>query len=158
MSLLEICRWIQYSAPLVEMRASPWLFPAIATVHLFGLAVIGGAVLLVDLRLLGLGLRGQPAADVVRDAERWLVRGLYIAIPTGILLFMCFATKYYYLAFFWVKLAALILVIAFTFSVRRRVAMETESDANRARHRLVAVVSLSLWTTVALGGRYIGFP
>ena len=140
------------------MRASPWLFPAIATVHLFGLAVIGGAVLLVDLRLLGLGLRGQPAASVVRDAEQWLVRGLFVAIPTGILLFMCFATKYYYLAFFWVKLAALFIVLVFTFSIRRRVALAPDGTISPAQNRLVALVSLSLWTTVALGGRYIGFP
>jgi hypothetical protein len=157
-SLLEFCRWIQYSAPLVEMRASPWIFPAIATVHLFGLAIIGGAVLLVDLRLLGFGLRGQPALHVVRDAERWLVRGLFIAIPTGILLFMCFATKYYYLAFFWVKLAALVLVLVFTFSIRRRVALAADGSVSPAHSRIVALVSLSLWTTVALGGRYIGFP
>lgn len=158
MSLLELCRWIQYSAPLVEMRSSPWLFPAIATVHLFGLAMIGGAVLLVDLRLLGFGLRGQPAIDIVRDAERWLIHGLWIALPTGVLLFMCFATKYYYLTFFWVKLAALVLVLLFTFSIRRRVALAAEADTTPVRNRLVAVVSLSLWTTVAVGGRYIGFP
>ncbi|MBI2185654.1 MAG: hypothetical protein HYU37_00865 [Acidobacteria bacterium] len=158
MSLLELCRWIQYSPLLVEMRASPWLFPVIATVHLFGLAVIGGAVLLVDLRLLGLGIRGQPAAYLVRDAERWLIRGLMIAIPTGVLLFMCFATKYYYLTFFWVKLAALVVVLLFTFSIRHRVALAADQDGGRGRQRMVAMVSLALWTTVAMGGRYIGFP
>ncbi len=158
MSVLEFCRWIQYSAPLVEMRSSPWIFPAIATVHLFGLAIIGGAVLLVDLRLLGFGLRRQRAADIVRDADRWLIRGLWIALPTGVLLFMCFATKYYFLTFFWVKLAALFLVLFFTFSVRRNVALAGDDGASPARNRVVAVVSLSLWTTVALGGRYIGFP
>lgn len=158
MSLLEFCRWIQYSAPLVEMRASPWLFPAIATIHLFGLAVIGGAVLLVDLRLLGLGLRSQPVALFAHDAERWLIRGLFITVPTGVLLFMCFATKYYYLTFFWVKLAALVLVILFTFSIRRRVAAAADTGLSPVRNRVVAIVSLSLWTTVALGGRWIGFP
>lgn len=158
MTLLEFCRWIQYSGPLVELRASPWFFPAIATIHLFGLATIGGAVLLVDLRLLGFGLRGQRAADLARDAERWLIRGLWIALPTGVLLFMCFATKYYWLAFFWVKLAALAAVLIFTFSIRRRAVLAADEGASRARSRVVAVVSLSLWTTVALGGRYIGFP
>ena len=158
MTLLEFCRWIQYSAPLVELRSSPWAFPVIATVHLMGLAVIGGAVLLVDLRLLGFGLQRQPAAHVVRDAEKWLIRGLAVTIPTGLLLFMCFATKYYYLWFFWVKLAALVLVVAFTFSIRRRVAMADAGRTSPLERRVVALVSLSLWTTVALGGRYIGFP
>jgi hypothetical protein len=158
MSLLEFCQWIQFSPPLIAMRSSPWLFPVIATIHLMGLSVIGGAVLLVDLRLLGWGLRSQPVAQLSRDAERWLFRGLAVMIVTGILLFMCFATKYYYLTFFWVKMAALIAVVIFTVSVRRRVAMADETGVNARLRRAVALVSLSLWTTVALGGRYIGFP
>jgi hypothetical protein len=140
------------------MRSSPWLFPVIATIHLMGLAVIGGAVLLVDLRLLGLGLRRQPVRELAQDAERWLFRGVAVMVATGILLFMCFATKYYYLTFFWVKMAALCLVIVFTVSVRRRVAMADETGINPVWSKAVALVSLSLWTTVALGGRYIGFP
>lgn len=158
MSLLEFCQWLQYSAPLIAMRASPWLFPVIATIHLMGLAVIGGAVLLVDLRLLGLGLRRQPVRELAQDAERWLFRGVAVMVATGILLFMCFATKYYYLTFFWVKMAALFLVIVFTVSVRRRVAMADETGINPVWSKAVALVSLTLWTTVALGGRYIGFP
>jgi len=158
MSLLEFCQWLQFSPPLVAMRASPWLFPVIATIHLMGLSVLGGAVLLVDLRLLGLGLRRQPVAQLAVDAERWLFRGLLVMIATGIPLFMCFATKYYYLTFFWVKMASLVAVVAFTVSVRRRVAMTDETRFNPMTGRAVALTSLTLWTTVALGGRYIGFP
>src|SRR5262245_2039282 len=117
MSLLELCRWIQYSAPLVAMRGSPWLFPLIASFHLMGLAIIGGAVLIGDLRLIGLGLSRQPLHVVARDAERWLIAGLFIMAPTGILQFMCFATKYYFLKFFWVKMAALLVVVVVTFSI-----------------------------------------
>ena len=157
MTLLELCRWLQYSAPLHNMRESPWFFPVVATIHLMGLALIGGSVLVVDLRLLGLGLRNQPVATVALDAERWLRRGLAVMITTGILLFMCFATKYYYLTFFWVKMAALTMVIAFTFSVRRRMVMTDNAGAS-LRSKLVALVSILLWTTVAVGGRYIGFP
>ena len=75
MSFLEFCKWIQFSPLLVAMRGSPWLFPVVASVHLMGLAVIGGAVLVGDLRLLGFGLSRQPATLVVRDAERWLIAG-----------------------------------------------------------------------------------
>ena len=156
--LLEFCRWLQYSAPLHAMRESPIFFPIVATIHLMGLAIIGGAVLVVDLRLLGFGLRHQPPAMIAQDAERWLVRGLAVMVSTGILLFMCFATKYYYLTFFWVKMCALVAVVVFTWSIHRRVAMAQDADARPLRSRLVALVSLLLWTTVAIGGRYIGFP
>lgn len=118
MSVLEFCRWVQFSPPLIALRGLWWFFPCIATIHLLGLTVLGGAVLLVDLRLLGLGLRRQPVAQLAREVEPWLVGSLLVMVSTGILLFMCFATKYYYLRFFWVKMAALFLVIVFTFSVR----------------------------------------
>jgi hypothetical protein len=157
--LLEFCKWIQYSPPLVAMRSSPWLFPVIASIHLMGLALIGGAVLLGDLRLLGFGLSRQSLSSVTRDAERWLIAGLFVMVPTGILQFMCFATKYYYLKFFWVKMAALLLVIAFTFTVRRRIVSKAEeAPSHRRQIKLAALVSLSLWITVAFGGRWIGFP
>lgn len=158
MTVLEFCQWVQYSGPLIAMRASPWVFPVIATIHLMGLAIIGGAVLLVDLRLLGLGLRGQPVALLAREAERWLRIGLLVMVSTGALLFMCFATKYYFLTFFWVKMAALIAVVGMTFSIRRRIVMSEETPDRRRSQRAIALVSICLWTVVALGGRYIGFP
>jgi hypothetical protein len=156
--VLEFCRWLQYSAPLHALRESPVFFPIVATIHLMGLALIGGAVLVVDLRLLGLALQGQPVAELAHDAERWLFRGLVVMVSTGILLFMCFATKYYYLTFFWVKMAALVTVIVFTRSVHRRVALAKDGDVSPIRRKVVALVSMFLWTTVAVGGRYIGFP
>src|SRR5436309_2552967 len=159
MSLLDFFKSLQYSSLLSAMRDSPWIFPIIASVHLMGLALIGGAVLLVDLRLLGLGMRNQPLPQLARDAERWLVLSLVILLPTGILQFMCFAaTKYYYLRAFWVKMAALFLALVFTFSVRRKVVMAAETRMTPLRNKLVAAVSLALWATVAIAGRIIGLP
>ncbi len=77
-------------------------------------------------------------------------------LPTGLLLFMCFATKYFYLTAFWTKLLALSLVILFTFTVRRRVL--TSPDTTAAQCKLVATVSMALWASVVLSGRIIGFP
>src|SRR2546426_2215392 len=156
MSLFKFFQLLQYSPLLVAMRSSPWVFPVIASIHLMGLALIGGAVLVVELRLLGLGLRPQPLKEVARDAERWLLVSLVILFPSGILQFMCFAaTKYYYLNAFWVKMAALFLALVFTFAVRRKVVKANEARMNPAWNKLVAVVSLSLWSTVAIAGRLI---
>src|SRR2546428_12805628 len=159
MSLLDLFGWLQYSLLVTALRSSPWFFSVVASIHLMGLALIGGAVLVVDLRLLGLGLRGQSVAQVARDGERWLVISLLILLPTGMLQFMCFAaTKYYYLKAFWVKMAALALALLFTFAVRRRVVMAGETRMSSIWNKLVAGVSLGLWGTVAVAGRWIGLP
>jgi hypothetical protein len=158
MSLLELFQWLEYSSLLVAMRSSPWLFPVIATIHLLGLAVLGGAVLVVDLRLLGLGLSRQPPAQLARDAQPLLLGSLVIMLLTGLLLFMCFATKYYYLTAFWVKLASLFLAVVFTFTIRRRVVTAGETTLRAMWSRPTALVSVSLWASVLLTGRLIGFP
>ncbi len=158
MSLLEVFYWLEYSPLLIEMRSSPWLFPAIATFHLFGLAIIGGSVLVVDLRLLGLGLSRQPVAQLARGTTPILLAGMSIMIPTGVLLFMCFATKYYYLTAFWVKLTALILALTLAFGVRSRLRGISQTEAKNVWGKPLAVLSLTLWLSVALCGRLIGFP
>jgi hypothetical protein len=139
------------------IRNSLWLFPVIETCHLLGLAVIGGAVLMLDLRLFGLGLRRQPVARVAKDTEPWLIGSLAVMLPTGILLFLSESTKCYYSDAFWVKMTSLFLAIVFTFTVRRRVAMADETHARPLLRKLVALVSLLLWSGVGAGGRWIGF-
>jgi hypothetical protein len=158
MSLLPFFQWCENSGLIVAMRSSLWLFPVIESLHLMGLALTGGAVLTVDLHLLGFGWRRQPLAPIARDAQRWLLVSLCVMMPTGVLLFMASAVKCYYLPAFWVKITALSLALIFTFAVRRKVALAAEAGATTARSRLVAITSLALWASVAIAGRYVGFP
>jgi hypothetical protein len=158
MSLLPFFEWCENAELIVAMRSSLWLFPVIESVHLMGLALIGGALLVVDLRLLGLGLRRQPVPDLARDAERWLIGSLMVMLPTGFLLFMSSAVKCYYLPVFWLKMATLLMALMFTFSIRRRVAMAVGTGLNPVWPKVVGGVSLSLWSTVAIAGRFVGFP
>jgi hypothetical protein len=158
MSLLPFFEWCENAELIVAMRSSLWLFPVIESVHLMGLALIGGALLIVDLRLLGLGLRRQPVPALARDAERWLIGSLMVMLPTGFLLFMSSAVKCYYLPVFWLKMATLLMALVFTFSIRRRVAMAVGTGLNPVWPKVVGGVSLLLWSTVAIAGRFVGFP
>jgi len=158
MSILEIFYWLEYTPLLIEMRSSPWLFPVIATFHLFGLTIIGGAVLIVDLRLLGVGLTRQSPGQLGDSTFPILLMGLVIMFATGIFLFLCFATKYYYLAAFWVKISSLTLLVLYTLTLRRRVLHAKVMTESVIWPKLAALGSLSLWFSVALGGRLIGFP
>jgi hypothetical protein len=157
MSLLPFFTWCEHSAVGETIRNSQWLFPIIESVHLLGLVVIGGAVLVVDMRLFGLGLRRQPVAELARDLQPWLIGSLMVMLPTGILLFLSEATKCYYSQAFSVKMTSLFLAIIFTFTVRRKVAMADEARVRPLWRKLVAVVSVTLWTGVGMGGRWIGF-
>jgi uncharacterized membrane protein YhdT len=156
MSLLDIFQWCEQSVIGETIRNSVWLFPMIEAFHLVGLGVTAGAVLVVDLRLLGVGLRQHPVEQLAEDAQPWLMGSLILMFSSGIPLFLSEATKCYYSFAFWVKMTCLFLVIVFTFTVRRRVAMRGTSTPP-IRSKLAALVSLALWFGVGWGGRWIGF-
>jgi hypothetical protein len=157
MSLLPFFMWCENSTVGEAIRQSTWLFPVIEAIHLLGLAVIGGAVLVVDLRLLGFGLRRQPVAQLVRDAQPWLVGSLMVMLVTGTLLFTSEAIKCYDHVAFWAKMSFLFLAILFTFTVHRRVAMADETRVGPIWSKVVGLVSVMLWSGVGIGGRWIGF-
>jgi len=150
-------QWCEASAFGTMIRESPWAFAVIESVHLLGLSVIGGAVLLVDLRLLGFGLRSQRIADVARNAYPWLVGSLMVMLLTGVALFFSEPTKCYYSQAFWVKMTSLALAVLFTFTIRRRITMADETRVRPIWFKIVALVSLALWCGVGAGGRWIGF-
>ena len=60
----------------------------IEAVHLLALSVLGGAVLIVDLRLLGLGLKNRSASELWREARPWMIGALAVMIATGVPLFL----------------------------------------------------------------------
>ena len=156
-SLLPFVQWAEASSLGTAIRSSPWAFAVIESVHLLALAVIGGAVLIVDLRLLGWGLQRQAVAGVARDAQPWFVGSLIVMLGTGFLLFMSEPTKCYYSTPFAVKMICLVLSILFAFTIRRKVTNADESRVNPIWLKLVALVSLGLWFGVGAGGRWIGF-
>ena len=139
------------------IKQSPWAFAVIESVHLLALSVIGGAVLVLDLRLLGFGLRSRPIAQVSRDAQPWLLGSLVVMLVTGVGLFFSEATKCYYSTPFWWKMTSLSLAMAFTFTVRRKVSLADEARVRPLAYKLVALVSLMLWSGVGAAGRWIGF-
>ena len=156
-SLLPLFQAVESSPVGQAIKMSSWAFAVIESIHLLALAVIGGAVLIVDLRLLGFGLRRQSVVEVVRDAQPILIASLITMIVTGFALFASEAVKCYYSNPFWVKMGCLLLATIFTFTVKRKVTLADETRVRPVWFRLVAVVSLALWLGVGAGGRWIGF-
>ena len=154
--LLPLFESLEASAVGEFIRTSQWLFPAIECVHLLGLVMLGGAVLLVDLRLLGLLLPNRSMREVSESGYRLMLWGVAVMIATGVPLFLSEAIKCYYSQAFWVKITTLVPALLFALTVRRRVA---SGAVVRSRVTLVltGVVSLALWFTVAAAGRWIGF-
>jgi len=155
--LLPLFQWLEDSGIGTAIRDSLWLFPVVEVFHLVGLAVIGGAILVVDFRLLGLGLRSHPVSRLARDMQPWVMGSLVLMIVSGFPLFLSEAIKCYYSFAFWTKMIALLLAVLFTFTIRRAVAFAPDGRFSPASYKAVAITSIALWSTVGWGGRWIGF-
>lgn len=157
MSLLSFFEWV-YATQLGEtIRNSTWMFPVLEAFHLIALGFVAGAILLVDLRLLGVGLTRQPAATLSANARPILFAGLVVMAASGIPLFMSEAIKCYYSFAFWIKMSCLFLALVFAFTIRSRAIHGGMTGAQPSSNRYVGIVSLTLWFGVAWGGRWIGF-
>jgi uncharacterized protein DUF6644 len=156
-SLFPFFQWCEASTVGSAIRESLWAFAVIESIHLLGLAAIGGSVLVVDLRMLGIGLRNRPIAEVAQDAYPWFVGSLIVMLVTGVALFLSEAVKCYYSPPFWLKISSLALAMLFSFTIKRRVTLADESRLRPVWFKLVALVSLTLWFGVGAGGRWIGF-
>jgi hypothetical protein len=138
------------------INESAWIFPLIQAFHLVALAVLAGAIIIVDLRLLGKGFTQQPVAEVARDARPWLIGSIIGMVVTGIPQFISLATKEYDSEFFHNKMYFLLAALIFTFTLRRAVTQAPEGRFGPGVARLVAIISLVLWSGVAIEARLIG--
>src|SRR5215471_15076849 len=121
LDLLPFFQWC-YSTPIGEgIRNSTWLFPVIEAFHLLGLGLTAGAVLVVDMRLLGVGLSKQPVAQLWTAVRPWLIGSVTLMFASGVPLFLSESIKCYYSFAFWVKMTSLFLALVFTFTFLRRV-------------------------------------
>jgi hypothetical protein len=154
MSLLDVFESLEQSGIGLLIRESLWLFPAFEAVHLLGLSVLGGSLLMVDLRLFGVGIRSRTPEQLVRTARPWLVGSLLILMGTGIPLFLSEAVKCYYSYSFWVKMSALGIGLLYTFLIKHPVIRRGAGSGVQA---LIGMLSLAVWLTVAGAGRWIGF-
>ena len=154
--LLPLFDWAEASWLGQGVRQSLWLFPVIEAIHLLGLCVLGGSLLIVDLRLLGLGLKREGIAEIASGARPWLVGGIALMLMTGVLLFLSEAVKAYYNRSFLVKMITLSIALVYTFAVRGRMVRDEALDTS-LRTRLLGATSIALWFTVAAAGRWIGF-
>jgi hypothetical protein len=118
-----------------------WLFPALQSVHVAGLALLVGTLVLLDLRLLGWALRRHTVPELEAQIRPWSRRGLAIMLTTGPVLFAADSTRYLHNPAFLFKMAVLLLALICQFALRRG--------------RLSAFLSLVLWTGAVIAGRAI---
>lgn len=156
MNLVQFLGWLQESPPILLLRGANHLVIEITEVaHVMGLVAFLAALLLVDLRLLGLGLTRQAVAEVARAAAPLFRGGLALTLATGTILFLSGPVRYVENAAFPPKMAVLLAALLVQLLVVGRVARLPAPSSALARS--AGAASLLLWFGVGLCGRAIGY-
>jgi hypothetical protein len=156
--LLSFCQWCNNSWWGHGIRDSTWLFPFVEIFHLLGLGILGGAVLILNLRLMRLAFKAESTAELAGEVRPWMLGSLIVMLISGFLLFSTEAVKMYGNWAFQFKMLFLLLAVIYTFTIHRRVTLADDGRRFGPVVRVVvAIVSLVLWSGVGLGGRALGY-
>ena len=137
------------------LRSSRWLYAATNAAHILGIALLIGAIVPLNLRLLGLW-PDLPRAPLIRVLVPVAAIGLAIAIAAGVLLFSVRAREYAGVGFLQAKLALVATgaVAALALHHAHGFLLETAPNRRLAGH---ALLSLVCWPAALLCGRLIAF-
>jgi hypothetical protein len=153
MSVYHMAQSIEASALGQTIRESTWLFPAIESTHLLALALLGGAVLIISLSVLGVGLKTSPA-EIYKSARRYMDAAVIALLLSGVLLGVSEPVKLYDRQAFWVKMISMVIAIALTYFAFNPMVRRGSTGLGV---RSVTVLTMAAWLMVAVAGRWIGF-
>jgi hypothetical protein len=157
MELFPFFDWLDRSLLADIAKAYGGVFAVVQMFHLVALALLGGMVLIGDLRLLGVVLRDVPSKVVTDNTQRWFDIALIVLIGSGVFMSAAVALKLYHSEMFWAKMTALGLGVVFVYGLRRPLLRYDHETLDPWALRSTAVASLVIWFTVAACGRWIGF-
>ncbi len=136
-----------------------WLWPLLEIIHFIGLALLLGAMIIVDLRLAGY-LR-QININSVHGLLPWAVIGFVMNLASGFLFFFGDPGRYSINIGFQIKMVLVLLaglnVLVFVLKINPRIRNWDPHGDTSGFAKTVAWVSLATWTGVLLLGRLIPY-
>lgn len=159
--LRQIGEQIAHSRLSIFLQNSTWVVPTSQSTHIVALSVLFASVLMISLRLLGVGRRGRSVSQLSGTLLPWMWRALLVLLLTGLLQTFIEPVRQFITPIFWVKmlLVALLALLTLWFSrtLRANATAWDSSDARPGSSKLFAIVSIIGWSAVIACGRFIGY-
>jgi hypothetical protein len=161
---------LSIDALLERLAATPWsvalleslfVWPLVESTHVLSLTLFVGTAVMLDIRLLGLGLRQIPVSALTSRLLPWTRLGFVIMVATGLLLFYASPIRSFHNVFFRLKMILLVVagvnVWVFHARVHRRVGEWDLTLPPPRAARIAAIISIAAWSGVVVAGRLIAY-
>jgi hypothetical protein len=143
------------------LRESIVVYPMLLTVHVIGMCLFMGLVVMMDLRLAGFGFRSSTFSDLQKRLFPLQMLGLFVSASTGLLLFYSQPMRYYGRPFFWLKMTTMacagVNALVFHRTTYRSVGRWDGAAILPVHARVAAILSLALWSGVVVFGRLTAY-
>jgi len=160
-ALDPFCTWLAATSLSQAIQTAEWIIPAVQTVHILCVASVMSSVLMIDLRLLGIGARGQTLGSVASRFLPFIWWPLPLLLVTGATLIVAEPARSLENSVFVLKMALLLGAVAvtlvFSLPLGRDASFWELTAARRWAARVLASVSLPLWAAIIFAGRWIAY-
>jgi hypothetical protein len=161
MYIRSVFEWVNEFPTSIGIRESSYLYPAILTTHIVGMCTFAGLVIMMDLRLLGIGNTSTSISQIQRRLFPWQMVGFTISAISGLVLVYGQPMRFYPNVFFWIKTVMMMVaaanVAAFHYGAYRTVAEWDNSSKTPLGAKVSGGVSIVLWALVIMSGRLIAY-
>ena len=158
----QFAEWLSFTSLSVSIQVhSAWVIPTIQSVHIVAIGISVGAMLMIELRVLGLAGRDQSLRETTDRFGPWLLWALGVLLFTGILMVIGEPARQLLSISFWIKMFLLalgtLIAVAFVTSFRKNEQHWEQTLVNRGGVKLLAVLNLFVWVGIIFMGRMIGY-
>ena len=154
--------WLSTTFPSVFIQQhNAWAIPTIQSIHIVGIGMVMGSVLMIDLRILGWAGMDQTLRQTTSRFGPWLTGSLWLLLATGILMVIGEPVRELVTFSFWLKMALVVagtLTAAIFQTALRRHEQEWEGTlVHRTSIRGLAILTFLVWATIIVLGRLIAY-
>jgi hypothetical protein len=158
----QFALWLSTTQPsLFIQEHNSWAIPTIQSIHIVGIAIVMGSVLLIDLRVLGWAGMDQTLGQTARRFGPWLTGSLWLLLATGILMVVGEPVRELVTFSFWLKMALVavgaLVAIVFQSALRRHEQQWEATLIHRPSVRVLAVLTFLVWACIIVLGRLIAY-
>ncbi|MEI9891838.1 MAG: hypothetical protein WDN45_16345 [Caulobacteraceae bacterium] len=159
--LIEFSVWIGNTRLSNFLNQNSWITPTLQSIHILAIACTFSAVLMICLRVVGVGVQGRTLLDIEKRYVPWIWGGLLVLLTTGTILLLAEPSRQLLNPYFWTKMGLVVAVtlvtLGFQTSVQRDAVIWRSTGAANGALRTGALVVTVAWATIMVLGRWIAY-
>jgi hypothetical protein len=159
--VVDFALWVESTSACNWLQSHFIAIPGFQTLHILSIAVLFGATLMLNLRILGVVGKDQPLGAAFARYQPWILGGLTALVCTGVVLLVSEPVRNMVNPIFWLKMGALLATVLvsiwFHHAVKGRMGQWDVAPSGHAAVRVGATALIVLWMVVMVGGRWIAY-